>query len=210
MGSLVSLSRMHLDLEPAFPRTAAVSETSRSIVRTATVHGKFCFALRMYCDHEPQTENPKGIPQQSPGLPSIGQSGSDRGYPGIEASVIYNPNGVAPYWAPSVHGEPPSASHMHWNLEPRGGLLPLLLWQDQLGRRRGPGRGGHWNLDLGASLGFGAWDLELPLKKPGLRASMRVIGADINEEAVRLSGEKLPDQLSFGRRRYALLCNHAF
>src|SRR5215468_5199625 len=50
-------------------------------------------------------KNPKGIPPQSPGLPSVGQSGSDRGYPGIEASKFYNPNGVAPNWAQSVHGE---------------------------------------------------------------------------------------------------------
>jgi hypothetical protein len=44
----------------------------------------------MLWDHEPQTSNPKGIPPQSPGLPSL------RGYPGFEVSVIYNPNGVAP------------------------------------------------------------------------------------------------------------------
>ena len=30
----------HRDHEPALPRTAAVSETSRSNVRTSTVHGK--------------------------------------------------------------------------------------------------------------------------------------------------------------------------
>jgi thiamine biosynthesis lipoprotein len=47
--------------------------------------------------------NPKGIQTQSPGLPSIGQSGSDRGYPGIEASELYNPNEVAPIGPPSVH-----------------------------------------------------------------------------------------------------------
>jgi hypothetical protein len=40
MESLVSLSRMQCDHEPALPRTAAVSETSRSIARTPTVHGK--------------------------------------------------------------------------------------------------------------------------------------------------------------------------
>ena len=36
-----------------------------------------------------QDQNPKGIPPQSPGLPSL------RGYPGIEASEIHNPERVA-------------------------------------------------------------------------------------------------------------------
>src|SRR5690242_4904294 len=44
----------------------------------------------------PSAENPKGIPPQSPGLPRRGQSGSDRGYPGFEASVFDNPEKVAP------------------------------------------------------------------------------------------------------------------
>ena len=30
---------------------------------------------RMHREPEPQTSNPKGIPPQSPGLPSVGQSG---------------------------------------------------------------------------------------------------------------------------------------
>ena len=43
------------------------------------------------------------------------------------------------------------------------GFLPLLLWQDQLGRRRGPGRGGllefgYWSFFGIWSLGFGAFD----------------------------------------------------
>ena len=48
--------------------------------------------------HQPHTENPKGIPPQSPGLPSL------RGYPGIETSELHNPKGVAPNGAMSVHG----------------------------------------------------------------------------------------------------------
>jgi hypothetical protein len=59
----------------------------------------------------PISKNPKGIPPQSPGLPSL------RGYPGVEASEIYNPNdGVAPNGASSVRGELPFASHLHWNM----------------------------------------------------------------------------------------------
>src|SRR5262249_54427824 len=40
-----------------------------------------------------KSENPNGIPQQSPGLPSL------RGYPGLTATEHINPNGVAPHRA---------------------------------------------------------------------------------------------------------------
>jgi protein ImuB len=53
-------------------------------------YGKASFTSRRHWDHVPsQTENPKGIPPQSPGLPSL------RGYPGIEASNVHNPERVA-------------------------------------------------------------------------------------------------------------------
>jgi ATP-dependent Lhr-like helicase len=47
-------------------------------------------------DQQSVRQNPEGIPRQCPGLPSVGQSGSDRGYPGIEASNVHNPERVAP------------------------------------------------------------------------------------------------------------------
>jgi len=42
-----------------------------------------------------ETRNPKGIQSFSPGLPSIGQSGSDRGYPGFQPLERHNPERVA-------------------------------------------------------------------------------------------------------------------
>jgi len=46
--------------------------------------------LRSHRRKEAHFENPNGIPPQSPGLPSL------RGYPGIDAANIYNPERVAP------------------------------------------------------------------------------------------------------------------
>src|SRR5580765_4533963 len=59
MERFVPLSRMHWDHEP---RTAAVSETSRSIVRShsdsGTVHGELQHSKNVYCDHEPALSSP--------------------------------------------------------------------------------------------------------------------------------------------------------
>ena len=83
-------------------------------------HGDPRVALRMRGHHElSQTENPKGIPQQSPGLPSL------RGHPGIEPLKIHNPERVAPdvpYRLAAVHGEPRAALRMHGTLELVGNL----------------------------------------------------------------------------------------
>ncbi len=47
-----------------------------------------------------QTQNPEGIPPQSPGLPSL------RGYPGMEAADVHNPERVAPSsYGSTVHGQ---------------------------------------------------------------------------------------------------------
>src|SRR5580765_464503 len=59
MERFVPLSRMHWDHEP---RTAAVSETSRSIVRShsgsGTVHGELQHSKNVHCDHEPAPSSP--------------------------------------------------------------------------------------------------------------------------------------------------------
>jgi hypothetical protein len=60
----------------------------------------FCSQRQEPSDEPSQIQNPKGIPPQSPGLPSL------RGYPGTEAFYIHNPEGVAPNscgW--KVHGD---------------------------------------------------------------------------------------------------------
>jgi uncharacterized protein YgbK (DUF1537 family) len=51
-------------------------------------------------------DNPEGIASFSPGLPSDGQSGSDRGYPGTETSKVYNPERVAS----DAHPAPPPSA----------------------------------------------------------------------------------------------------
>jgi hypothetical protein len=109
-----------------------------------SVHGKLQHLRIAHWNHEPQTENPKGIPSQSPGLPSL------RGYPGIEASEFHNPNGVAPNRAPSVHGELLFASPMHCDLEPRDSS-PSPPPEERAGERR----------LFGISLLEFFWDLEL-------------------------------------------------
>jgi len=64
------------------------------------------------------SQNPKGIPPQSPGLPSL------RGYPGFNALHIDNPEGVAPGACGStVHGKLQPARKAHWDHEP--GLSPV-------------------------------------------------------------------------------------
>jgi len=52
-GKPLSASHSHCHDEPALPRTAAVSETSRSNVRTPSVHGKLQRSRNAHCDHEP-------------------------------------------------------------------------------------------------------------------------------------------------------------
>jgi hypothetical protein len=76
-------------------------EEKRSLLGCGrSVHGEPQRPKNAHWNHEPrQTENPKGIPPQSPGLPSL------RGYPGFETSEILNPNGVAPSGHRPVHGE---------------------------------------------------------------------------------------------------------
>src|SRR5262245_31616329 len=60
----------------------------------------FLFGGRARCPHRAgpshksvlaHLQNPKGIPPQSPGLPSL------RGYPGLVASEVHNPESVAPF-----------------------------------------------------------------------------------------------------------------
>jgi glycosyltransferase involved in cell wall biosynthesis len=103
--------------------------------RISTALGNLPSASHVHCDREPQTENPKGIPTQSPGLPSVGQSGSDRGYPGIQASEINNPNGVAPNASPSVHGEPQRSRNAHCDHEPPWSS-PSPPTEERAGERR--------------------------------------------------------------------------
>src|SRR4030095_3860620 len=119
----------------------------------------------MYWDHEPcETENPKGIPPSSPGLRGTS-------YPGFKAPNFHNPEGVAPgVHSPSVHGKPPFAPRSHPDHEsPWSSPSPPL---EERGERRSLFRCSHggeeaiWNLVLGASLGFGVWDLELPWRSP--------------------------------------------
>jgi protein ImuB len=52
---------------------------------------------------EALTHNPKGIASISPGLPRIGRSGSDRGYPGTKASNVHNPERGASNARRSIH-----------------------------------------------------------------------------------------------------------
>jgi hypothetical protein len=54
---------------------------------------------------ELQTENPKGIPSQSPGLPSL------RGYPGFKVAKSNNPERVAPGMSLSTVG-----TEAYWSL----------------------------------------------------------------------------------------------
>jgi protein ImuB len=57
--------------------------------------------------------NPKGIASFSPGLPSL------RGYPGLEASNIHNPERVEPSARrPRVHRKLQRSSNAHWDHEP--------------------------------------------------------------------------------------------
>jgi len=75
---------------------------------------KFQRSANAHWNHElSQTENPKRIPPQSPGLPSNNPKGiapSSPGlrgtsYPGFEAAEIHNPERVAPDVRRSAHGE---------------------------------------------------------------------------------------------------------
>ena len=75
-----------------------------------------------------KTSNPKGIPPQSPGLPSL------RGYPGLEATGLHNPERVAPdvrYRLATVHGKFQHSRNAHCNHEPH--------WSSPSPQRRGQG-----------------------------------------------------------------------
>src|ERR1041385_3244880 len=52
------------------------------------------FTRLLHCWNTSRRMNPKGIPPQIRGLPSIGQPGSGRGYPGFVATHLHNPEWV--------------------------------------------------------------------------------------------------------------------
>jgi hypothetical protein len=116
----------------------------------------------MRCIHKPpQAENPKGIPPQSP----------------IRATSIGTVNRIEKLRRSAMC----IAANAPWSLIKlrRSGmfvrrfmesfkirdmciiLLDRLRLLPLLPRRRGQGRGGNWDLNPGASLDLGAWDLDL-------------------------------------------------
>jgi len=122
----------HCDHEPALPRTAAVSETSRSNARTPTVHGELQRSRNLHCDHEPSWSSPSPIPvptrsglearagERRPSLVAATVHGKDRGEGEgtVRQPSVHYPDRRAPAVAPNctkLHQVAPKHFFSHTN-----------------------------------------------------------------------------------------------